>query len=1089
MKLSKILLISVILQSLVSGVLALEYIHTEDIELAPGILGYTLANDRLIINSETIESEQGTLQRDIDYMLDYTTGRLTLLRPLDGRYIRIRYLSLPSRFKQRISFYEAYVGTDSLPEINARRPLLNPDNNLELRGSKTFALSFSEEAAFDLKQSLFVNLSGSLAQNVQILAQLSDSQSKLSPEGDSRELSSLDKVFIKVFGPKYEISMGDLSWQSQTSKYLTYTTSFEGLKAAYSGSFKLEAGYSAATGKNVSLVLDIIEGKLGPYYLNADGYQSSYKVVAGSERIYLDGRLLERGNDYTIDYNEGTVMFLSMVSSSNNVLAYYQYSDENYKQNMFYNSFRYDFSPKLYVNQNLIHQADDSAVPLGGDFTPSDLDALAEAGDNTVWGNGIYEVEAGAGLYRLAVTGDGILYYVYAAGDSLATYNLIFSYVGYGLGDYEQFSSGKYVYRGQGMGSWMPQKRLIAPVRRTNLNTGIHYEGNSVSLGAEAIYTSNDRNTLSEDQDNDNRSLIYTISGAWRPEAGSIRPELQLEYENRLENSYLFAQVEDPGQQQDLSQVALPDSLSREQITARLGIQIGAGWRQSLSFQTRSYPAQSTRSIRYSGTNSAWGIVPQTSLNATFASHKNTDPLIPDSNLYYSTLNSQWNVGSFNLRMEALLNALLHEGETSLNPPGTAYWKLNPVLAYSSERGLRSSASFAADQALLKSENWDKLNSSSTLTLKQVFNSTNNNLDIDYTHREIRKTDTESPRSYYDLARFRSTHSWWKNALNLTAQYQLNQTEFFPRIRELEYVGVGLGLYDSTGVVVSDGDYDYTYITSDQGITSSEITASASAFLRPGLIFQDDIFRRISSDISLNALEITERRNNLKTYLFLPGHVFDPEQTIYGRQSFIQNLWVDLWSSRINLNLAWDIDRSLDRRYQDMYRSFMQNQSLALELKSFFASNFNLKYINNSEEDSRYQSSIQRDSFSLIWQKNYNAQTALDLNLDYSLELGKNETGDSNYEMNSLSLTGNLRTLYQQKYRFSSRLGFRYNDRSGSDYLNFLPEKRDGFSSTWNLKAIYRVNSFSSVSLDYTGNLYPEQNARHTMKLEFKAEL
>ncbi|HOH46381.1 MAG TPA: hypothetical protein PLX59_00955 [Candidatus Cloacimonadota bacterium] len=1088
MKLYKSLQIAILLISLTPGLLALEYIHTQTIELVSGQSTYQLSNGNIIVNTETVETEVGQLEQGIDYVLDYKSGLLTLLRPQDARFILVRYLNLPSRFAQSASFYEIYTSQDSLPQINARRPLFNPDSNLNLRGSKTFALSFSDDAAFDLKQSLFVNLSGSLAQNVEILAQLSDSQSKLSPEGDSRELSSLDKVFIKVFGPRYEIAMGDLAWKSQDSKYLSYTTSFEGLKAAYQGSFNLEAGYSAATGKTASMVLEIIEGKQGPYYLNVDGFQSSYKVVAGSERIYLDGKLLDRGSDYTIDYNEGTVMFLILVSPANNVLVNYQYSDENYKQSMLYNSFRYDLSPKLYVVQNMIHQTDDSSVPLVGDFSDSDLEALAAAGDNNVWGNGIFEVEPGSGTYKQAFTGDGIPYYVYAAGDSLADYNLFFSYVGYGSGDYEQYSSGKYIYRGQGMGSWLPQKRLIAPVRRTNVNTGLHFHDNAFSLGAEAIYTVNDLNTLSDLDDGDNRSVLYNLNGAWRNDAGFIKPELWIDYEKRLEDSYLFAQVEDPGEQQDMSLIAMPDSLSREQLTARLKLQVGEGWLQTLSFQTRSYPGQTTRSLRYMSINSAKGLIPQTSLNATYALHESDEPNTTDSQLYYSTLNSQWNLSKLSLRLEGLLNALLYDDNQN-TLPGTAYWKLNPTLSYSSGNNLRSSASFAADQALVQHDDWQKLNSSSTLAIKQVYNSQANNLDLDYTHREIRKHDAENPRSFYDLARFRSTHNWLKNALNLTAQYQLNQTEFFPRIRELEYVGVGLGLYDSTGVVTSGGDYDYTYITSDQGITSSEITASASAYLRPGLVFSDDISRRFTSDISLSAVEITEQRNELKTYLFFPGYVFDPLQTIYGRQTFLQNLWVDLWRSKVNLNLAWDIDRSLDRRYQELYRSYTQNRSIGLEFRAFLGSNFNLRYISNQEDDSRYESSIDKDNYSFIWQKNYSTQTALDMNLDYSEESGDSYVAETSYTLKSLSLTGNLRTVYQQKYRFSSRLGFRYNDRSGSDYLSFLPEKREGFSTTWNLKAIYRINSFSSVNFDYTGNLYPEQKARHTMKLEFKAEL
>jgi hypothetical protein len=76
-----------------------------------------------------------------------------------------------------------------------------------------------------------------------------------------------------------------------------------------------------------------------------------------------------------------------------------------------------------------------------------------------------------------------------------------------------------------------------------------------------------------------------------------------------------------------------------------------------------------------------------------------------------------------------------------------------------------------------------------------------------------------------------------------------------------------------------------------------------------------------------------------------------------------------------------------------------------------------------------------------------------------------------------------------QKYRVTASLGMGYNDRKGSDYLSFLPEKRQGFFVDGNISTNYRINDFSSLSLEYKANKYPKNKASHNLKLEFRAEL
>ena len=278
-----------------------------NIDLQPECWEYHISSSPIINGSENVYADSLLLLPGKDYQIDYKRGILKLKNFPEASSLKVDYILVPSSLTQKYYLYEVREPSDSLfTSITPPKPLWQSTySNLLVSGSKTFALTFSEEEAFDLKQSLYVNLNGELGQNVNIAAQLSDSQSKLTPEGDSKELSNLDKVFIRVYGKQYEIAMGDLDWQFDGTRYINYKTTIEGLNAWYGKRHFIQAGYTASSGKPASVKVNIIDGKQGPYYLNPTGYQSTYLIIAGSEKIYCDGKLLERGTDYYIDYSEG----------------------------------------------------------------------------------------------------------------------------------------------------------------------------------------------------------------------------------------------------------------------------------------------------------------------------------------------------------------------------------------------------------------------------------------------------------------------------------------------------------------------------------------------------------------------------------------------------------------------------------------------------------------------------------------------------------------------------------------------------------------------------------------------------------------
>lgn len=1040
---------------------------------------YQLQSYPIINRSESVRADTLNLLNGVDYLLDYKTGVFTLLRPPQTSILAIEYILIPKSLREPISTYQVKEVSDSLfASIKKTRiPWLAEDGNLAISGSKTFAISFSDDDAFDLKQSLYVNLSGELSTNVNISAQLSDSQSKLTPEGDSKELSSLDRVFIRVFGRQYEIAMGDLDWEFKDTRFINYLSKFEGINAYYRDRHFAQAGYSASGGKSAFSQIVIIDGKQGPYYLNPTGLQTTYLIIAGSEQIYLDGRLLERGMDYYIDYTEGSVMFRALVTSSNLVNAYYQFSDEYYKQSMYFNSSRIGISKGLSLSHHIIHQVDAKNAPLLYEFSAADLDSLSAAGDSQVWGNGAIQVAAGEGTYFQRISTTGTVYYEYAAADTTADYIVYFAYVGGGNGDYEEFSSGKYRYVGSQLGSWVIGKRLIPPVKRSNLDLRLDWGNESLSLGVEGLYSANDKNTFSTIDDGDNRSGIMHAFGRYRG--------LKLDYEKRWDASYLFSQYYDPSAEYDFAAVETADSLAQSQYSLAFAPRVGESWKPELMLRYKDIPAlYSQKALRLLSQSPSQRFLPALGLRSTLAQITYSDSLRSDAFMQFHELTGGWDRSWWKAKLMFNYNSLEYD-DASILYSGNRYLKFSPNLTVGNPRISTSNLGFSLDQTELQTDGWQRLSQSQTYILKHNTTLANHNLNLDYTHRSIKKTG-DNPRSDYDLINLRNNHSFLKQALMLAGFYQLNQTEFYPKIRELEYVGDGLGVYDSTGVYTPQGDYDYVYITSDIGSLSSEINAQLSCFLKPGNLFAR--LNRVHSDIIVTAAEQSGQKQDWRRYLFLPGSVYNAD-TIYGKQSYNQDLWLDIAKGKVVAELSLELDRSLDNRYQEQNRTYGVIKAAQLDIKQSGPNNYNLGCEHRLETDSRYRSEIVSQSLKALWQRNLSPYSILTMEALAASEKGESQNGSDDYTLSSLGLSTGFRGTWSKLGRASGSFGVKYNDREGTDFLAFLPEKRAGWLFNWTLSAIYRLNSFSSASLEYNGNSYPEQDMKHQLKLEFKAEL
>jgi hypothetical protein len=484
---------------------------------------------------------------DLDqYVLD--PYRATLVVSTDADSVLVRYRVMPlllGGVRQHKDTLMLRTANETRSNPFRYEPVRSTNDLMGLQGLNRSG-SISRGVLFGNNQDLSVNstlnleLSGRLSDRIQVLASITDNNIPIQAGGNTLELQDFDQVFIKLFeqdpkqeGNLWELIAGDFVLQRPKSHFLTYLKKTKGLSfdTRLSGSerIKNDLGTSVAIskGKFARFQVQGVEGVQGPYRLRGNDGEAFIIVLSGTERVYIDGQLLTRGqeNDYVIDYNTAEVTFTArrLITKDRRITVEFQYSDKNYARSLV----RLDNTTEIgqsTIRFNLYSEQDHKNQPLQQQLSETEREVLQEAGDDPL-------AAAVSGVDSTGFVTDQVLYrvtdslgytpvYVYSTSPDLAQYRLTFTQVGPGNSDYvqQEFTPNGRVFRWVPpdtvenviirRGDHAPIRVLIAPKSQQLITLGVdHKFGQRTTATLEGAFSSNDRNTFSELSDSDNKGL------------------------------------------------------------------------------------------------------------------------------------------------------------------------------------------------------------------------------------------------------------------------------------------------------------------------------------------------------------------------------------------------------------------------------------------------------------------------------------------------------------------------------------------------------------------------------------------------------
>jgi hypothetical protein len=400
---------------------------------------------------------------------------------------------------------------------------------LNKSGSISRGVSFGNNQDLGVNSTLNLELSGQIAPNLKLLASVSDDNLPIQPDGNTNKLREFDQVFIQVYNDRFKMIAGDFWLYKPEGYFMKYKKRAQGLTINYQWTddttkvWKSQVSGALSRGKFQRQIVQGVEGNQGPYRLTGAENEPFIIVLSGTEKVFIDGKQMERGQeyDYVINYNTSEVTFTSrnQITKDSRIVIEFQYSDQNYARSLVQTSTVYE-TKKMKFWVNGYSEQDAKNQSLQQELSISQKQLLTEIGDtldlartSSIDSVGFFENQ---NLYKIVTVGvyDSVL--IYSVDPDSAYVRATFEFVGSQNGDY-RFSNYNALGRvylwvepilGVSQGDYAASRLIVTPKQRQMVSSGVKlFLTPKLTFETELSYTKNDLNTFSRGDSDDDQSV------------------------------------------------------------------------------------------------------------------------------------------------------------------------------------------------------------------------------------------------------------------------------------------------------------------------------------------------------------------------------------------------------------------------------------------------------------------------------------------------------------------------------------------------------------------------------------------------------
>ncbi|MDO5655629.1 MAG: hypothetical protein Q4G27_05765 [Flavobacteriaceae bacterium] len=1089
--------------------------------------GDSIVLDSMFIIQEKIilKDKFGQVITQNDYKIDFSTSVLFLPEYLEDS-VQIEYFVHPEL--RNITVFPKNPNL-IVPSANENKAIILTQREkekkeifegLQTRGNMVRGISFGNNQGSSVQSSLDLRINGQLSDNVGISAMISDTNVPIEADGYTQSLEQFDRVFVELFTDRSSARAGHVDLEQTAEYFGRFNRRVTGIHLKHrlgseDNATHVQWAGSVARGEFKQHKFNGIEGNQGPYRLHGNHGEAFVIVLSGSEKIYKDGILLQRGEnyDYVINYNTGEITFTHkhLVRATDRFTAEYQYTNRNYNRFTLYGGAAH-VAKRFSISSHIYSESDNKHNPVNQTLSEEDQRILAAAGNDTssMFVSSAEQVpyEEGKVLYRKILINNEEVF-EYSTDSNEILYMVNFTQMGSNKGNYKLSDTGvngrvfEYIspINGVMQGSFEPVRPLVAPSKKQIWSMATNYRfGKNGNLSMDAGVSNLDHNLFSDLDDEKNIGLAFKFSGSNTFTKGKIHFEPNLNYEFIQTNFSPIERLRSPEFARDFNLNVEQGEADQHYLQTNLNAFIGDSAQLSYGIdvlnQTKYYSGLRHRFLGKYITQKQ-EISAHLNLLKSETELENTN--FNTYNIYTQRKIGKLRVGAGILGESNIRN--LHSGSDSLS----FRWNESFATAMLGD----TISAFAQLRLYQRKDDSVRLSrlerfsvSRGAELLSQLIKKENHALRFSTHYRTLNYTDSTGQISFLN-ATLQWRKSLWKKAVDMGVTYEISGGTELQRAFTYVQVADGLGIYkwmdyNQDGIQQLDefevaefsdqAQFIRVYTNTIDHIRTNKNSLGMSLKLIPGRYFGNNTFwHRIETSILYSGIGNYLKNNQLAAW--------NPWQNRDARSEVSQFYWQNKYNSAqsYQFKLTHELSRQRNTRFvftgleslainfNKITTQFIFNQWLTAELMN------RLEWV-ESDSDAFSSRRFKLEGVELVPKLYVNWSENLKSSVAYNYKNQENITGDEHLSSGQF----NFEFLWNDKEKTSLLAGLdwvknAFDGEQDSVVGNRMMEGlRDGNNLVWRIMFERNINHYLELNLQYSGRKNEDFKAIHSGNVQLK---